>query len=593
MAVDEDDGKDVKFSFEFVVSRCETEERRHALREQDAVAKSEAAALLALKKKPVGNCVHCGKHDDSNRCFLKYPHLAPPGHPYRRRHQALLGREVKNSEQVDDDADFICLFGNPLENNDSSRDRCLNISNIEKSLPKFSRDWVLDSGSTAHLTYNRSVFSSYREISPKILDLGADSTALIVGHGDVTLQISVNGKLRKCRIKNVRHVPSLRYNLISIPTMALLGHRTSFDIDGAIITQKRDGKLLATGSLLPTRLYTLDLYASQPTSNIALVTTLRLWHERLAHVDSAGIKSMADHGVVEGIKYASSKIPECTGCILGKGHRTPIPKKSLTQTSKVLELVHSDVLGPIEVKSVGGSRYVITFIDDYSNWTAEYTMRKKSESLDRFKQYKTYAECHTNQVLQKLHVHESMEKNDDSVATDIKLKILRSDNGGEYLSNEFKQFLSDHGIKHELTVSYTPQQNGVAERMNRTLLNLVRSLLYHKNIEKRFWAEAMATAVYVRNRVTSRALPANTTPHHIWHGTTPNLSHLRVFGSQCWYVVPKQKVKKLDPRAREAIMMGYSTQSKGYKFWDIESKKFVVSRDVKFIEENDAERIEG
>ncbi len=139
---------------------------------------------------------------------------------------------------------------------------------------------------------------------------------------------------------------------------------------------------------------------------------------------------------------------------------------------------------------------------------------------------------------------------------------MRTDNGGEYLSNKFRAYLSEHGIHHQLTVAYTPQQNGVAERMNRTLMNLVRSMLHHKGIEKKFWAEALATAVYVRNRVTSRGLPPNITPHHLWMGSAPNLEHIRVFGSRCWYVLPSHRTNKLDARARETMMIGYSFASK-------------------------------
>ena len=296
-------------------------------------------------------------------------------------------------------------------------------------------------------------------------------------------------------------------------------------------------------------------------------------------------QKMDNHGVVKGVVLKSNNTEhKCDGCILGKGHRTPFPRESQSRARNVLELVHTDVLGPVEVYSIGGSKYFISFIDDHSNWVVEYTMRSKSEALDRFKEYKQYAETHTNRKLVKLHVREHRGTNDDNTDETIKLKVLRSDNGGEYLSNNFKQYLKDNGIHQELTVAHTLQQNGVAERMNRTLFDLVRSMLHHKSIEKRFWAEALATAVYTRNRVTSRALPDNITPHHIWHGKTPDLSHMRVFGSKCWYIVPKKKVKKLDTRAREAVMMGYSKQSKGYKLWDIESEKFVISRDVKFDE---------
>ncbi len=143
---------------------------------------------------------------------------------------------------------------------------------------------------------------------------------------------------------------------------------------------------------------------------------------------------------------------------------------------------------------------------------------------------------------------------------------MRTDNGGEYISNQFKEYLSQHGIEHQLTIAYTPQQNGVAERMNRTLLDLIRSMLHTAKIEKRFWAEALSTAVYIRNRVTSRALPDNTTPYFRWMNQKPDLSHLRIFGCKCWYVIPKTKVKKLDARSRQGVMLGYSAQSKVIEF---------------------------
>ena len=120
--------------------------------------------------------------------------------------------------------------------------------------------------------------------------------------------------------------------------------------------------------------------------------------------------------------------------------------------------------------------------------------------------------------------------------------------------------------------------------MNRTLVDLVRCMLHHKGVDRTFWAEALSTAVYIRNRVTSRGLPKKTTPHHHWCDKKPDLSNVRVFGSKCWYVLPKTKVSKLDARAREGMFVGYSDQSKGYKIWDAERRKMFVSRDVKFEE---------
>ena len=181
-------------------------------------------------------------------------------------------------------------------------------------------------------------------------------------------------------------------------------------------------------------------------------------------------------------------------------------------------------------------------------------MRRKSDVLACFKLFRALAEKHTSAANGNLNVQDY--HSDGTVdADELAVKVLRSHNGDEYLSNDFKQYLSENGIHHQLTVAYTSQQNGVAERINKTLLDLVRSMLHHKSLPKHFWAEALATAVYVRNRVTSRSLPSNITPYHLWFGKAPDLSHMRVFDAQCWYVVPKKDVQKLDARTPEALMI--------------------------------------
>jgi hypothetical protein len=153
--------------------------------------------------------------------------------------------------------------------------------------------------------------------------------------------------------------------------------------------------------------------------------------------------------------------------------------------------VHSDVCGSKQVPSMGGSHYFVTFTDDHSKWSDVFCMKLKSEVLDCFKKWQKRVECFTG----------------------CKIRSLRSDNGGEYLSCALKDHLTEHGITRQLTVPYTPQQNGTAERLNRTLLNSTRSMLKHMNCEKIFWAEAVNSACYIKNRVTTTGLPNNTTPH--------------------------------------------------------------------------------
>ena len=164
-----------------------------------------------------------------------------------------------------------------------------------------------------------------------------------------------------------------------------------------------------------------------------------------------------------------------------------------------------------------------------------------------------------------------------------KLKILRSDNGGEYTSAEFTAYLKEQGVRHEFTVPKTPQQNGIAERMNRTLVETVRSMLSDANLPKRFWAEALSTAVYLRNRSPTIAVRGKT-PFEAWAAEKPNVGHLKVFGCLCYAHVAKDERQKFDAKARKCIMLGYGTETKAFRLYDIEREKVIFSRDVVFNE---------
>jgi hypothetical protein len=155
---------------------------------------------------------------------------------------------------------------------------------------------------------------------------------------------------------------------------------------------------------------------------------------------------------------------------------------------------------------------------------------------------------------------------------------LRTDNGGEYLSTEFQNYLKAKGIKHELTVPYSPQQNGVAERMNRTLVESARSMIAQARLPKMYWTEAISTAVYVRNRMPTTAIKGNTTPYERWYERKPNVSHLRVFGCMAFAHVPDSKRQKLDKKAERLRFVGYCRTSKGYRLFDEIKRKMVVRR---------------
>ena len=238
-----------------------------------------------------------------------------------------------------------------------------------------------------------------------------------------------------------------------------------------------------------------------------------------------------------------------------------MPKQAITRASVPLELVHSDICGPMRTATLAGSRYFVTFIDDCTRFTVVYPLKSKGEVFHYFKLYKAWAELQTSQ----------------------RIRCLRSDGGGEYISKEFDIFLQTSGITRQRSPPYTPQHNGVAERMNRTLMEMVRTMLYAAGLPPIFWGEALSVATYLRNRSPTRAL-VTSTPYQAWTGKLPELGHLRVFGCKAYVRIPNPNVSKLDSKAWECIFIGYSSESKAYRFYHPETKRIIVSRDAIFSE---------
>ena len=215
----------------------------------------------------------------------------------------------------------------------------------------------------------------------------------------------------------------------------------------------------------------------------------------------------------------------------------------------------------MNVDSIGGSKYLLTLTDDYTRYVTVYFIRSKSEVLSKFMEYVSRVENETG----------------------LRVRAISTDNGGGYTSQSFNKFCADKGIVHQFTNPYTPEQNGVSERLNRTLIESQRSMLYHAKIPLRFWAESMSTAVYLHNRSPTSALKDKTL-FESWFGKKPNVSNFKVFESVCFVHTPDHFRKKLDPKCRKAIFVGYPLESKGYKVYEVDAKRFTTCRDVRFHE---------
>ena len=287
-----------------------------------------------------------------------------------------------------------------------------------------------------------------------------------------------------------------------------------------------------------------------------------VWHQRYGHLNHKYLETLMKNELVHGMDSCQiHDVRDCEACVLGKMTRRSFPKKSQSRASKPLEIIHSDLCGPMQVDSIGGSRYVLSFIDDFSRYATVYFLKQKSEVLEKFKNFVQMVE-------------KSMgERKIKNLCIWNNVKAMRSDSGGEYSSAEFTEFCATKGISHQFTNPYSPEQNGVAERFNRTLIESVRSMILHANVPLNLWAEAVNTSVYVHNRSPTVALD-NQTPYECWFQKKPDVSNLRVFGCVCYYHIPSIQRKKLDPKSRKAIFVGYPADTKGYKLYDIESMKF-------------------
>jgi hypothetical protein len=204
---------------------------------------------------------------------------------------------------------------------------------------------------------------------------------------------------------------------------------------------------------------------------------------------------------------------------------------------------------------------MVIFKDDFSGYSSISFLKHKSETAEHFKFFVLRLEKET---------HNS-------------LNVLRSDNGGEYKGDDFQEWLKSKGIRHETSIPKTPQQNGVSERQNRTIIESARSMITATNQSRELWAEASNCAVYLRNRVIGKALP-EMTPYEAWFGRKPNLSHLRMFGCSAYMHIPADERSKFSPKARKCVFVGYCETQKGFRLWDSVRRRIFVSRDVIFNE---------
>ncbi|KAH9704344.1 hypothetical protein KPL70_011418 [Citrus sinensis] len=425
--------------------------------------------------------------------------------------------------------------------------------------------WVLDSGATNHICNSLYWFQETRKISEGSvkLQLGTGQFVSAVKTGSVLLSFNNETLV----LNNCLYVPDIKRNLISVACLSKQGYTVNFGSSVSIFHNKR---LICSGTLED------NLYHLSPMIHSMHDTVINndehthlskkrnissnqcyLWHLRLGHINQNRIQRMIKDGLLGPLENESLSL--CESCLEGKMTKRPFSAKGVRATVP-LELVHTDVCGPINVQARGGYEYFITFTDDYSRYGYVYLMRHKSEALEKFKEYRAETE-------------KQLDKN---------IKKLRSDRGGEFLSGDFKEYLVENEIISQLTALGTPQQNGVAERRNRTLLDMMRSMLSYSSLPISFWGLALETAVYLLNLVPSKSVPK--TPIELWSGRKPSLRHFRIWGSPAHVLKPK--VDKMDSRSEVCMFVGYPKGTRGGLFYSPQDRKVIVSTHFTSLEED-------
>jgi Reverse transcriptase (RNA-dependent DNA polymerase)/gag-polypeptide of LTR copia-type/Integrase core domain len=526
---------------EYIVNKLKEEEERNDVNEVENGSMDERA-LYVSKHRPQYKNKWTNERKKNETRILRCFTCNKPGH-FQKNCRFNKKNQQKTQESV---------FANRLK------------SNVGEEIIRDT--WGLDSGATSHITGDRDCFIRYEQMKPKEIEFANGQSNNAIGKGDVAIKLDSGQTIT---IQDVLHVPGILHNLLSTSKLEKIGLYFQHRPKGVFLVNKKNEIVTQACLMMEGDMYRVKkLEANKECCNVITLKSndpVQSWHEKFCHVSATTLIALNKKYQLEGMENVTPEqiksVSECEACIMGKSRRTAMPKKATTRSTKPLELIHSDLCGPMSTPSIGGFRYFIIFVDDYSRYTVIAFLRNKSEALEEFKKFSHRAERLTGE----------------------KIKEFRTDRGMEFLSNEFSTYLAQNGIKRQLTPSYTPEHNGVSERMNQTIVGLARSMLVGAGLSHNFWAEAAATACYVRNRCTTSALDNGKTPYEAYFNKVPNINDLKVFGSIAYAHIPKEKRKKLDNRAIKCVFLGYPEESKAYRLMELGSRKIIISRDVTFI----------
>ncbi|KAG7559401.1 Integrase catalytic core [Arabidopsis thaliana x Arabidopsis arenosa] len=498
-------------------------------------------------------CDHCKRSGHAKeKCWILHPHLKPARRE-PRANQAT-GGNLGGQEQAGTSSQALGGNGAAMMAS-SDLVRRSDLDALIKALKESSgnayhalsslKPLIVDSGASHHMISDSKLMKNIEPALGNVIIANGDKIP-VKGLGDLEL-FSKKSK--------AFYMPTFTSNLLSVKKATTdLNCYAIFGPNDVHFQDIETSRVLGHGGTKD-GLYVLeDTKLSTPLashfSSVLVYANNAIWHARLGHPHSRALGLL--------LPSISFKNDECEACILGKHCKSVFPKSN-TIYENCFDLVHSDVWTS-PCLSRENQKYFVTFIDEKSKYTWLTLLPSKDRVLEAFTNFQNYVTNHYN----------------------AKIKIFRSDNGGEYTSHAFKQHLAKHGIIHQTSCPYTPQQNGVAERKNRHLMEVARSMMFHTNVPKRFWSDAVVLACYLINRIPTKILQ-DSSPFEVLNKNKPSINHLRVFGCVCFVLIGEQR-NKLEPKSVKGMFIGYSITQKGYKCYIPETKKVLVSRDVKFVE---------
>ncbi|UYV79748.1 FHDC1 [Cordylochernes scorpioides] len=410
--------------------------------------------------------------------------------------------------------------------------------------------FIVDSGSTCHMINEEKLLDHQKKCDVNIN----------VAKKEEGMRAKTSGQFkgRQCNLNEVIFVPELSKNLLSVSSIVNNGGEVNFK--GDKVTILKDGKKVLEGDQLENGLYAVNIeqhFSKQNDSNLTLPSENKTqeWHRKLGHIGMQNLRKL--ESLVDGMELNKLEKLEndvCEICIMAKQTRKSFGNER-SRATRPLEIVHTDLCGPIEPLTHDNKKYIMTFLDDYTHFCYVYLLSNKYETKEYIKEYVDEVERFLN----------------------AKVSKLRCDNGGEYANTQVKEWCKMKGIILDFTIPYTPQLNGKAERLNRTLIEKTRALLLDSKFNKEMWGEATRVAAYLINRSPSNTV--QTTPVQMWFGRKPNLSNVKLFGSEV-YVKKLGNLKKLDSKNEKYSLIGYI--GNGYRLWDKQKRRIIIARDVVF-----------